>query len=741
MPVHFCPDNRTFFLTTEGMSYAMKILPHGRLVHLYWGAELMPQDLDFSLYLNYRAFSPAPDDDPAQCSSDTLPLEYPAYGTGDFRSPAIEILQPHDGSRILDLRYSGHQIIPGKPKLQGLPATFAAEEEAETLTITMTDVLGDVSVELRYTIFSKIAALARSARILNRGENIIQIRRALSCSVDFAHSRSRFHFLHLSGAWARERDIFASALRPGVQSIESRRGASSHQHNPFFALTECADSEDFGEAFGFNLVYSGNFLGLAELDSHESVRAQLGVNPFDFSWNLSPGDAFQTPEATLVYSSAGLGSLSRSYHRLYRDHLCRGERSKSPRPILVNNWEATGYDFDAEKLEALARSAAGLGIELFVLDDGWFGQRNSDRTSLGDWVVNERKLPGGLSRLATRLKGMGMDFGLWFEPEMVSPESELYQKHPDWCLHVPGRERTLSRFQLVLDFSRPEVREAVYRQMERILRTVPVSYVKWDMNRNLTEIGSADLPPQAQQEAAHRYMLGLYQFMERMIQAFPHILFEGCSGGGGRFDPGMLYYMPQIWTSDNSDAISRLRIQYGTSVVYPWSSIAAHVSAVPNHQVGRVTSFQTRGHVALTGAFGLELDIGALSDGDRAELRRVIEIYRDHRGLLCEGDFYRLRSPFRTNEAAWMIVSRDQLEALVVHVSILAQPNSPQRFLSLKGLNPAGHYRIAEGKGAAFRGDALMRVGLPLPPREGDFVSSFWHLQGASTDKDRKSGF
>jgi alpha-galactosidase len=427
----------------------------------------------------------------------------------------------------------------------------------------------------------------------------------------------------------------------------------------------------------------------------------------------------------LIFSAEGLGGMSRAYHRLYRRLLCRGQWRDKPRPILVNNWEATYFDFDADRLEKIAASAAELSIELFVLDDGWFGRRDDDRSSLGDWFVDKRKLPGGLEDVAARINAKGLSFGLWFEPEMISVESELYRAHPDWCLHVPGRSRSEGRNQLVLDFSRSDVREEIYRQMAAILRSMPIAYVKWDMNRHMTEVGSASLPAERQQETAHRYMLGVYEFMERLTREFPQILFEGCAGGGGRFDPGILHYMPQIWTSDNTDAISRLSIQYGTSLVYPWSAIAAHVSVAPNHQVGRVAPFKTRGEVAFTGAFGYELDLSVLSNEDREEVKRQTAFYKRVRKLLLDGDLYRLRSPFESNEAAWMVVAPAGDEALVTHVTILALPNAAQRFLRLKGLDAAASYRIGD---LLRRGDALMNIGLPLPYPSGDFVSCQWHL-------------
>lgn len=726
MPIVYIPDSHTFLLHAGATTYAMMVLPQGYLTHLYWGPRLATQDLDFVLQFRDRAFSPNPSDS-KEFSLDTIPLEYPVYGNTDFRSPALEILQPEDGSRIVDLRFKDHRILAGKPVLAGLPATWVEDQtQAETLIIGLEDAKLHLRVELLYGVFTNHPAIARSVRLVHRGGSPLLVRRALSCSVDFSSEHAEREFLHLFGAHIRERDVCRTPLRPGTQSIESRRGSSSHQHNPFFALAEKGADEDQGTIYAFNLVYSGNFLGLAECDADYGCRAQLGINAFDFSWKLEPGSEFQTPEAVLIFSAEGLGGMSRAYHRLYRRHLCRGEWRDRPRPIVINNWEATYFNFDADKLERIATAAADLGIELFVLDDGWFGHRDDDRSSLGDWFVDTRKLPGGLEDVATRIKKKGLRFGLWFEPEMISVDSELYRAHPDWCLHVPGRPRSEGRHQLVLDFSRRDVREHIYDRVAEILRAVPIDYVKWDMNRHMTEIGSANLPPDQQQETAHRYMLGLYEFMEQITREFPYILFEGCAGGGGRFDPGILHYMPQIWTSDNSDAICRLRIQYGTSLVYPWSAIAAHVSVVPNHQVGRLAPFRTRGDVAFTGAFGYELDVSLLSDEDREELRAQTAFYKQVRKLLLDGDLYRLRSPFESNECAWMVVSPARDETLVTHVTILALPNAAQRFLKLKGLDAAGHYTIGD---LVHRGDALMNIGLPLPYPLGDFASYRWHIR------------
>lgn len=726
--ITFLADKKTFFLQAGDSTYAIKILDYGYPLHLYWGPTIAPQDLDKLLVFRDRAFSPNPVIEDRTVSLDTQPLEYPVYGTSDYRTPALEVFQPVDGSRILDLRYQSHRIAAGKPALEGLPATFVNKaEDAATLTLVLEDKKLGLQMELLYTVFAKYPVITRSARLVNQGAQSLNVRRALSSSVDFSSSYGGYKFLQLSGAWARERDVIVSPLRPGVQSVDGKRGTSSHQQNPFFALTELGANEEHGQVFGFNLVYSGNFLASVEMDSHNALRAQIGINPFDFDWQLDSGSSFQTPEAVLVFSPNGIGGMSRDLHRFYRSHLLRGEWKDKPRPILVNNWEATYFDFNADKLERIAQAGAEIGLELFVLDDGWFGRRDDDRTSLGDWVVDRKKLPGGLEDLGARINKQGMQFGLWFEPEMISRESDLYRAHPDWCLHVPNRVRSEGRTQLILDVSRVEVREELKRSIGAILRAAPITYVKWDMNRHMTEIGSAALPANRQQETAHRFALGLYELMEYFTTEFPHILFEGCSGGGGRFDPGILYYMPQIWTSDNSDAISRLRIQYGTSLAYPMSALSAHVSVVPNHQIGRVTPFRTRGEVAFTGTFGYELDLSQLSAEDKEEARRQVALYKQVRPLLMNGDLYRLKSPFTSNESAWVVVAADQGEALATQVTILAQPNPSIDFLPLRGLDPKRKYKVA-GTDAVYGGDLLMNVGLPVQVPTGDFFSQQWHL-------------
>ena len=718
-------DGSVFHLRSRATSYVLQVGPTGQLLHAYWGPALHEPEV-LHLYIGHGvAFSPdlvagTPD------SLDTLPREYPDYGHGDFRSPAFQIQGP-DGSTVSRFGYVSHTTQPGKPALAGLPATYAeTPEEAETLEVLLRDDLAGVEVTLSYTVFEKLDVITRSARFANAGNAPVRLLRALSASLDLPGSD--YDLLQLSGAWARERHIHRTPLRPGIQSIESSRGASSHQQSPFIALLDPAATEETGRVYGLSLVYSGNFLAQVEVDQLSNARVEIGINPFDFSWLLEPGQSFQTPEVVLVFSNEGLAGLSHRFHRLYRTRLCRGVWRDKVRPILINNWEATYFNFDAEKIEAIADMAGKVGIELFVLDDGWFGKRDDDHSSLGDWTTDLKKLPKGLPNLVERINAKGLRFGLWFEPEMVSPDSDLYRAHPDWCLHVPGRDRTEGRNQLILDFSRSDVCDAIFESLSSVLSSAPITYVKWDMNRNMTQIGSASLPPERQRETAHRYILGLYGVLERITSSFPEVLFECCSGGGGRYDAGMLYYMPQTWASDDSDAVERLKIQYGTSLVFPTSTIGAHVSASPNHQVGRASSIEMRGHVAMSGNFGYELDLNQLTAAEQETVRQQVATYKDLRAFIQSGLFYRLRSPFDGNEAAWMTVSEDGARAVVFHFTILSRPNPPANILRLRGLDPNRRYRVVE-LGRSFGGDVLMNAGIRVPDAKHDFQSTMWQLE------------
>jgi len=726
MAITFDSINKTFHLQAKDTSYVMQVFRDGYLAHLYFGKKVRNYNHSNKLQFLDRGFSPNPDPSDRTFSLDTLPQEYPAYGNTDFRTPAYQI-QLENGSTVSDLRYKTHKIYKGKPKLNGLPATYVeTEDEAETLEIELEDDITKLKVILSYTVFEHFNTITRSVRFENQGSENIKILRALSMNIDFRDAN--FDFLHLSGAHCRERYVERKPLFVGTQSIESRRGASSHQQNPFIALLRKNANEDEGEVFGFSLVYSGNFLAQVEVDQFHTARVSLGINPFDFTWLLEPGELFQTPEVVMVYSDQGLNGMSQTFHRLYRTRLARGPFRDKERPILINNWEATYFDFNEEKILEIVKAGKELGIELFVLDDGWFGKRDDDKSSLGDWFVDKRKLPNELAGLATKIREMGMQFGLWVEPEMISVDSDLYRKHPDWCLHVPKRPRSEGRNQLILDYSREEVCDYIIKVMSDILSSAPISYVKWDMNRHMTEIGSASLPPERQRETAHRYMLGLYRVMEEITSKFPHVLFESCSGGGGRFDPGILYYMPQTWTSDNTDAISRLKIQYGTSIVYPISAMGAHVSAVPNHQVYRITSLDIRGHVAMSGNFGYELDLTKLTDEEKEKVKEQVAFYKEIRRLVQYGNFYRILSPFEGNETAWMFVSEDQSEAFVAYFRVLAEANAPLSSVRLKGLDPNKQYYLI-GKGELYGGDELMYAGLNVPYLKGDFVSFTWVLK------------
>ncbi len=728
MSISYKSDSKIFHLRTRTSSYVMQVLTSGHLAHYYWGNLIKSDYPDNTIVYGDRAFSPylpAPNRE-MKSALDTTAFEYSTFGCGDFRMPAVQ-LQFADGSTVSDLCYVSHSIEQGKSALPGLPSVYIEKsEEADTLIVVMRDELKKIDVELKYSVMPEYDVITRCARIINGGKEPCDILKASSVTLDFPDSD--YDMLRLSGSWARERHVVREALHSGLQSVSSARGASSHQQHPFLALVDKNADETMGNVYAFNLVYSGNFAAEAEVESDSKTRVSLGINSFDFRWRLEAGEDFQTPEAVMVFSNSGLGGMSRTYHKLYRERLCRGKYRDSDRYILINNWEATYFNFNEELIVSLAAEAKELGVEMFVLDDGWFGKRDSDNCSLGDWVADKNKLPDGIKSLAEKVVGLGLKFGLWFEPEMVSPDSDLYRAHPDWCIHVDGRSRTEGRNQLILDYSRKCVREYIVDILSKVLADAPISYIKWDMNRHMTEIGSAELSPERQRETAHRYILGLYEVLEKLTSRFPDILFESCSGGGGRFDPGMLYYMPQTWTSDNSDAGSRMKIQYGTSMIYPASAMCAHVSEVPNHQNHRLTSLETRGLVAMSGNFGYELDVRKMTDEDKAGVKEQIKLYREIRHTVLFGDQYRLKSPFEGNETAWVYVAPNKGEAVAFYFYSLAESNMRAKRLKLAGLDPDMNYRV-KATGEIYAGDFLMQVGLLTPPmNEGDFKSAYWHL-------------
>ena len=726
MAIVYDASSKTFNLSTSKTSYVLKVLDSNHVAHVYWGKKIKAKNLDYVLRSkNWGSFLTNTDniDD---FMLEMTPQEYPGYGSTDLRTPAVE-LQFSDGTSATDFRYESHNIYVGKNKLNNLPATYVEDEnEAMTLELTLVDSLKNVKLILSYSVFEEFDAITRSVKIINESNEDVNINRVLSANVDFRDSD--YELLQVSGAWARERHIIRKEIRSGSQSIESRRGSSSHAQNPFMALVRKDTTEQHGEVYGFSLIYSGNFLANVEVDMYENARVQIGINPFDFTWLLKSKEEFTAPEAVLVYSNEGLTGMSHIYNCLYGKRLCKGKYRDEVRPILINNWEATYFDFNETKIKEIAREATNLGMELFVLDDGWFGKRDDDNSSLGDWFVNEEKLKGGLNQLATEINEMGLQFGLWFEPEMVSPISELYKEHPDWCIHIPGRNRSEARRQLILDYSREDVCNYIIEKISEVLSSAPISYVKWDMNRNMSEIGSAKLPANRQREVAHRYILGLYKVLEEITTRFPDVLFESCSGGGGRFDPGMLYYMPQTWTSDNTDAIERLKIQFGTSMVYPNASIGCHVSAVPNHQVDRITPIETRGVVAMSGNFGYELDITKLPESEKEIIKEQVKLYKEIRETIQFGKCYRLSSPFENNDIAWMFISKDCEEIIVSFVRTLAKPNS--KFISLKlvGLDESLKYEIL-GENIIVGGDELMNIGLNVPELKGDYQAKMWRLK------------
>ena len=709
MSVIYHAHTQTFHLTNGAVSYLMKVLPNGALGQLYCGPAIRDREsFDHLLEMKTRPMTSCVFEGDKRFSLEHCKQEYPAYGSTDYRHPAVQLLQPN-GSRITNFVYHSHAVTPGKPPLAGLPATYCeADEEAETLTVRLWDEVLQVSVYLSYTLFADHPALARSARIVNEGPLDLHLTAAASLCLDLPERE--YEFVHFSGAWSRERYVKVRPLEQGIQSVESARGNSSHNHNPFFMLRRPGTDEDAGEVLGFALVYSGNFLAQVEVDTWDTARVTLGINPFGFDWKLAPGESFQTPEALLVYSSEGMNAMSQTFHRLFRSRLARGEWRDRPRPILLNNWEATYFDFTEDKLVDIARAAREDGVELFVLDDGWFGARSGDTAGLGDWHANPERLPGGIPGLARRIAALGMKFGLWFEPEMVNRDSDLFRAHPDWIIRVPERPASHGRNQFVLDFSRPEVVDCIYSQMAKLLEAAEISYIKWDMNRSITEPYSPALPPDRQGELFHRYILGVYDLYERLTAAFPHVLFESCASGGGRFDPGMLYYAPQAWASDDSDAGERLKIQYGTSYCYPLSSIGAHVSAAPNLQVNRTVPLATRANVAAFGTFGYELDLNRLTPREREQVREQIAFVKRYRQVLQFGDFYRLRSPFQGNFTAWMAVSPDRRTALVGWYRTLSEANGPFRRVRLRGLDPELCYAVDGGE--RHYGDELMGAGL-----------------------------
>ena len=704
--ITFEKDNEIFYLNTKNTTYAMEVSGGQYLLHRYWGKRLK-NPLDRADSSVYSGRNLVPFDMPLG-NSDVLPLEYSGYGNSDMRIPSAEFTFA-DGSRVSRLTYKGYEILDGKPALEGLPATYCEEgDKVDTLIIHLGDTYQNVDVFLSYSVFEDLDAITRSTKIVNRGDRLL-LDSAMSATVDFYGSPER-EILHLDGAWSRERHITRQTIVPGNQGINSRYGCSSPFHNPFIALCDKNATENHGNVYGFNLVYSGNFTAGVERNSYNSVRAYIGINPTNFQFVLKNGDSFQTPEAVLVYSAKGLGEMSRIYHKLYRTRLCRGKYRDTERFVLINNWEATYFDFNEDKIVAIAEKAAKIGIDTMVLDDGWFSSRINDTNGLGDWYENRDRLPNGLEGLSKRINDLGMRFGLWFEPEMVNPGTELIKNHPDWIIHTEGRESYQVRNQYTLDLSREDVCDYIIDTLSGILSRANIEYIKWDMNRCMSEPGSAFWDSEHQGEVMHRYILGLYRVLETITQRFPNVLFESCASGGARFDAGMLYYMPQTWTSDDSDAVERLKIQYGTSIVYPFSTMGAHVSAVPNHQVGRITSFEMRCNVALAGQFGFELDLNKCTEEELKTAEKSIKTYRELGEVFHKGDCYRLKSPFDSDVCAIEFISEDKNTVILTLNSSKANPYAPDEYILFEGLDENAVYAL-DGTDKRFGGDYLMNIG------------------------------
>ena len=706
MAITFDQQHRVFKLDTNLSTYAFMVYRENYLVHLYYGAKIPDTDLSYLMGRSrFASFSPsnAKVDDPL-FSVDIQPMEYPTNGAGDYRISALSVRNA-SGDSVTDIRYVSHKIYDGKPALPGLPATFDRDGKAQTLEVETLDAVTGLKATLLYTAFEDYPVIAKSVRLENTGNTPLTLERAYSSCLDLP--TMDLDMIHVYGKWAKENTTVRHPLQHGIQSVQSKRGMTGHSCNPVLALPRHTATEEQGEVWGMNLIYSGNFAIDVEVDAQGCPRVLMGINPTDFRWRLDPGESFQTPEAVLVYSNAGLGGMSRTFHHFYLDHLCRSQWTKKKRPLLINSWEAAFFDFDDDKLVEFAKEAKELGIDMLVMDDGWFGNRCDDSRALGDWWVNEDKLKGGLSHLIQRVNDLGVQFGIWYEPEMISPDSDLYRSHPDWAVCASGREKSLARNQCVLDMTRQDVRDSIFQQMYDVISQNNIAYIKWDCNRNITEAASMQLPPERQGEFFHRYVLGVYELMDRITTAFPHILLENCSGGGGRFDAGMLYYSPQIWTSDCTDAIERLTIQFGASLCYPIAAMGAHVSASPR------TDIHTRAAVAMCGTFGYELDPRKLTEEERQAVRDQVADYHKYYDLIHFGDFYRITSPTENHFLCdWAFVSPDKSQLLFTRV-IMRRPENLYQPLCLPGLDPDKLYTDEE-TGKVYSGALLMHGGLDL---------------------------
>ncbi|MCR4923695.1 MAG: alpha-galactosidase [Lachnospiraceae bacterium] len=720
MSIEYIKEKKVFILNTKKSSYQIKVDETGALRHLYYGRPVGSSDMDYRYKKTDRGFSGNPYEQAADrgCSFDTMPLEYSGFGVGDYRVSPLKV-RLKNGSRSVDPRYVSHKMYKGKYILEGLPYVRENDSKAESLEVRLKDETAGLSFILSYGVFEEFNVITRTVKIVNDSDENVELEKASSMCIDMPFGN--YDLIHFSGRHCMERRPERDILSQETITLSSKRGMSSHHSNPFVILCDRNANEDNGDCYGFMLMYSGNHKEEIEKDQTGSVRVIMGINDEGFSWKLEKGETFQTPETILTYSYEGFNELSHTFHKTIRKNVCDKKYIDMVRPVLINSWEAAYFDFDEEKIYGLAESAKELGVEMFVLDDGWFGKRNNDSCGLGDWFVNEDKLKGGLKKLVDRINTLGLKFGIWIEPEMISEDSDLYRAHPDWALTDPDRKPMVARDQLVIDMSRQDVRDYLFESISGLLNKANIEYIKWDFNRSVSNFYSKLLPPDRQGEVAHRFVLGTYELLDRLEKAFPKVMIEGCAGGGGRFDAGMLFYCPQIWCSDNTDPIARLSIQKGTSYGYPVSSMGSHVSVSPNHQTNRSTPFNTRGLVAMSGTFGYELDPGKLSEEEKKAIGKQIRDFHKYYELIQKGDYYRIsEESFSNHYFAWEFVSEDKSEALMNIAAVNVEVNSAFPFIKFRGLKEDSFYRVEE-LGLKLTGGALMYGGLSLDILRGDY--------------------